>query len=416
MLVINACVFDGRKENLAEGISVLVEGNRIVKIAKSIDAPEGETVIDAGGRTLMPGLIDTHWHSIFATMPQAKLLQSDMGYMTLVGARANRDALMRGFTTVRDSGGNVFALKQAIDEGLIDGPRIYPSGPMLSQTSGHGDFRGPFDVPENPSTPLNYLQRTGNIAIADGVPEVIKRSREALRMGATQLKAMAGGGVSSPYDPIDTTQYTFEEIKAIVDVAKTWNTYVAVHTFTDASTRQAIEAGVLSIEHGHLLSEETLELMAQKKLWLCIQPILDDEDAIPFPDPISRAKFVQVTEGTDRVYNLAKKHKVKIAFGTDTLFDPELAEKQGKQLAKLGRWFTSYEALKMATSDNAELIKLCGPRDPYPGKLGVIEEGALADIIIVNGNPLQSLDLVADPQKNFALIMKDGKIYKNTIK
>lgn len=416
MLVINACLFDGRKENLAEGISVLVEGNRIVKIAKSIDAPEGETVIDAGGRTLMPGLIDTHWHSIFATMPQAKLLQSDMGYMTLVGARANRDALMRGFTTVRDTGGNVFALKQAIDEGLIDGPRIYPSGPMLSQTSGHGDFRGPFDVPENPSTPLNYLQRTGNIAIADGVPEVIKRSREALRMGATQLKAMAGGGVSSPYDPIDTTQYTFEEIKAIVDVAKTWNTYVAVHTFTDASTRQAIEAGVLSIEHGHLLSEETLKLMAQKKLWLCIQPILDDEDAIPFPDPISRAKFVQVTEGTDRVYNLAKKHKVKIAFGTDTLFDPELAEKQGKQLAKLGRWFTSYEALKMATSDNAELIKLCGPRDPYPGKLGVIEEGALADIIIVNGNPLQSLDLVADPQKNFALIMKDGKIYKNTIK
>ncbi len=416
MLVINACLFDGRKENLAEGISVLVEGNRIVKIAKSIDAPEGETVIDAGGRTLMPGLIDTHWHSIFATMPQAKLLQSDMGYMTLVGARANRDALMRGFTTVRDSGGNVFALKQAIDEGLIDGPRIYPSGPMLSQTSGHGDFRGPFDVPENPSTPLNYLQRTGNIAIADGVPEVIKRSREALRMGATQLKAMAGGGVSSPYDPIDTTQYTFEEIKAIVDVAKTWNTYVAVHTFTDASTRQAIEAGVLSIEHGHLLSEETLKLMAQKKLWLCIQPILDDKDAIPFPDPISRAKFVQVTEGTDRVYKLAKKHKVKIAFGTDTLFDPELAEKQGKQLAKLGRWFTSYEALKMATSDNAELIKLCGPRDPYPGKLGVIEEGALADIIIVNGNPLQSLDLVADPQKNFALIMKDGKIYKNTIK
>lgn len=416
MLVINACVFDGRKENLAEDISVLVEGNRIVKIAKSIEASEGQTVIDAGGRTLMPGLIDTHWHSIFATMPQAKLLQSDMGYMTLVGARANRDALMRGFTTVRDSGGNVFALKQAIDEGLIDGPRIYPSGPMLSQTSGHGDFRGPFDVPENPSTPLNYLQRTGNIAIADGVPEVIKRSREALRMGATQLKAMAGGGVSSPYDPIDTTQYTFEEIKAIVDVAKTWNTYVAVHTFTDASTQQAIEAGVLSIEHGHLLSEETLKLMAQKKLWLCIQPILDDEDAIPFPDPVSRAKFVQVTEGTDRVYKLAKKHKVKIAFGTDTLFDPELAEKQGKQLAKLGRWFTSYEALKMATNDNAELIKLCGPRDPYPGKLGVIEEGALADIIIVNGNPLQNLDLVADPQKNFALIMKDGKIYKNTIK
>jgi imidazolonepropionase-like amidohydrolase len=235
-------------------------------------------------------------------------------------------------------------------------------------------------------------------------------------MGATQIKAMAGGGVSSPYDPLDTTQFTFEEMKAIVDVAKTWNTYAAVHTFTDASTQQAIRAGVLSIEHGHLLSEETLKMMSQKSLWLCIQPILDDEEAIPFPDPASKAKFVKVTEGTDRVYKLAKKHKVKIAFGTDTLFDPELAKKQGKQLAKLSRWFTSYEVLKMATHDNAELLKLCGPRDPYPGKLGIIEEGALADMIIVNGNPIENLDLVADSEKNFALIMKDGKIYKNTIK
>jgi imidazolonepropionase-like amidohydrolase len=226
---------------------------------------------------------------------------------------------------------------------------------------------------------------------------------------------MAGGGVSSRYDPIDVTEYTFEEMKAIVDVARTWNTYVAVHAFTDASVRHCLEAGVLSIEHGHLLQEETMKLLAEKGAWLCIQPILDDEDAVPFPDPINRAKFIQVTAGTDHAYNLAKKYHVKIAWGTDVLFNPDHANKQGKLLAKLKRWFTPYEALKMATYDNARLLKLCGPRDPYPGELGVIAEGALADMLLVNGNPLENIDLVADAATNFVMIMKDGKIYKNTL-
>jgi imidazolonepropionase-like amidohydrolase len=226
---------------------------------------------------------------------------------------------------------------------------------------------------------------------------------------------MAGGGVSSLYDPLDVTQYTFEEMKAIVDVAKTWNTYVAVHAFTDASVRQAIEAGVQCIEHGHLLSEETIKLIAEKGVWLSIQPILNDEDAIPFPDPVSQAKFIETTNGTDKVYKLAKKYKLKLAFGTDTLFDPELARKQGKILTKLTLWFSPYEALKMATHDNAQLLKLSGPRDPYPGKLGVVEEGAYADLLLVDGNPLANIDLVANPDKNFVMIMKDGKIYKNSI-
>ena len=234
-------------------------------------------------------------------------------------------------------------------------------------------------------------------------------------MGASQVKVMAGGGVSSPYDPIDVTEYTFEEMKASVDVARTWNTYVAVHAFTDASVRQCLEAGVLSIEHVHLLQEETMKLIAKKGAWLSIQPILDDEDAVPFPDPVNQAKFIQVTAGTDHAYNLAKKYRVKLAWGTDTLFDPGLAKKQGKLLAKLQRWFSPYEALKMATYDNAQLLKLCGPRDPYPGELGVIAEGALADMILVNGNPLVDIDLVADAGRNFVMIMKDGKIYKNTL-
>jgi imidazolonepropionase-like amidohydrolase len=206
-------------------------------------------------------------------------------------------------------------------------------------------------------------------------------------------------------------------MRALVEVANSWNTYIAVHAFTDDAVRQSVEAGVKSIEHGHLLTDKTLKLMAEKGVWLSMQPILNDEDAIPFaPGSANQLKFEEVTAGTDKVYTLAKKYKVKIAWGTDTLFDPELAAKQGKLLAKMKRWFTPYEALKMATSDNAELLALSGPRNPYQkGPLGVIREGAYADLILVDGNPLEDIDLVADPHTNFAIIMKDGVIYKNTL-
>jgi imidazolonepropionase-like amidohydrolase len=228
---------------------------------------------------------------------------------------------------------------------------------------------------------------------------------------------MAGGGVSSDYDPLDSTQYTAGEMRALVEVANSWNTYVAVHAFTDDAVRQSVEAGVKSVEHGHLLTEKTLKLMAEKGVWLSMQPILNDEDAIPFPPgSANQRKFEVVTVGTDNVYKTAKKLKVKIAWGTDTLFDPALAAKQGKLLAKMKIWFTPYEALKMATADNAELLGLSGPRNPYQqGPLGVIKEGAYADMILVDGNPLENLDLVADADKNFDLIMKDGNIYKNNI-
>ena len=420
ILISNVNIFDGENEKLLKNMHVLVKDNLIETVSDeplAVIQTDNVTMIDGGGRTLMPGLIDAHWHSLFSSMPLAKLMVSDISYMTLVGAKANEGALMRGFTSVRDVGGNVFALKQATDEGMINGPRIYPSGATISQTSGHGDFRGPLEVPANNGAPLDYLQREGITIIADGVPAVIQRSREILRKGASQLKVMAGGGVSSTYDPLDSTQYTFEEMRALVEVANNWNTYVAVHAFTDDAVRQAVEAGVKSIEHGHLLTEKTLKLMAEKDVWLSMQPILNDEDAIPFPPgSANQRKFEEVTAGTDNVYRTAKKYHVKIAWGTDTLFDPSLAAKQGKQLAKMKKWFTPYEALKMATSDNAELLALSGPRNPYQqGPLGVIKEGAYADLILVNGNPLENIDLVADADKNFDLIMKDGKIYKNNI-
>jgi imidazolonepropionase-like amidohydrolase len=344
-------------------------------------------------------------------------LNSDHAYHLLIAAKGNEKALLRGFTTVRDIGGNVFALARLTDAGVYTGPRIFPSGPAISQTSGHTDFRPSTAIPADTTMPLVYMERIGHVMVADGVPDVLKRTREALRMGATQIKINSGGGVSSSFDPLDVKQFTMEETRAAVDAASDWNTYVATHTFTDAATQRALEAGVMSIEHGHLLSEETLKIIKEKGAFLSMQPILDDEDAIPFPEgSFSRLKYIQVTQGTDHVYKLAKKIGVKTVFGTDTLFDPELATKQGKQLAKLSRWYTPVEVLRQATSHAGELLALSGPRSPYlEGPLGVIKEGAYADLILVDGNPLENINLVADPEKYFNLIMKDGVIYKNTL-
>lgn len=412
----NVRVFDGQSKQLSEATCVLVVGDTIKEIRSDIIAPKDATVIEGDGRTLMPGLIDNHWHAMFAAIPQAKLLQSDIGYINHVAGDEARKTLLRGFTSVRDVGGAVHGLKRAIDEGVLEGPRIYPSGAYISQTSGHGDFRGPNDVPAIIGGELDYFQRLGFTLIADGKPEVIKRTREVLRGGATQVKVMAGGGVSSNYDSLDATQYTMEEMKAIVDVTDTWNTYVTVHAFTDHSVRQAIEAGVKCIEHGHLMSEKTIKMLAEKDVWLSMQPILNDEDAIPFAEGSeNQRKYLMVTDGTDFVLRMARIHKVKLAWGTDTLFDPALCEKQGKQLAKMARWFDSPSVLKMATFDNAQLLKLCGPRDPYPGELGVVKKDALADLILVDGNPLEDVSLVADPHNKFVVIMKDGKIHKNSL-
>jgi len=411
-LITNARIFDGQNEKLADGMSVLVEGNKISKIAKSIPAPAGATVIDAKGKTLMPGLTDVHWHVMFNAVPIPTLVSADMSYLTLIGAKSAKEDLMRGFTTVRDVGGNPFGIKKAIDQGMIPGPRIYPSGPMISQTSGHSDNRPPTE-PEHET----YLEKNYLLAVADGVPDVMTAVRRNLRMGATQIKIAAGGGVSSNYDPLDVSEYTFEEIKAAVDVAKTWNTYVAIHANTDDAVQMALKAGIRSVEHGFLMSEDTLKMMAEKGAWFSMEPLLNDEDAIQFPPGSdNERKWIEVTDGTDKVIKLAKQYHVKTAFGTDVLFDPEMGRKHGKLLAKLKRWYTPFEALRMATSENAELIKMCGPRDPYPGALGVVKEGALADLLLVDGNPLENLDLVADPDKNFVVIMKDGVIYKNTTK
>jgi imidazolonepropionase-like amidohydrolase len=416
----NVRIFDGTAEQLSAPSNVLVAGNKIQTISTaSIAAPEGGvTRINGEGRVLMPGLIDAHVHLIMETTPVEQLLSPDTSVEAVFQqAEVNATAmLMRGFTSARDVAGPVFQLKRSIDGGDVDGPRIWPSGAMISQTAGHGDFRSLQELPRTPSSPLSRAEQYGVGAIADGVDEVLRRTREQLMLGASQIKLAAGGGVASAYDPLDASQYTEAEFKAAVDAAANWNTYVTIHAYTPKAIQTAIRAGVKCVEHGQLMDEETAQLMAEKGTWLSMQPFLDDEDANPYPEGSeNRAKQLQVATGTDNAYNLAKKYNLKTAWGTDNLYSAQGATRQGAKLAKLVRWYTPAEVLRMATSSNAELLAMSGPRNPYPGKLGVVEEEALADLLLVDGDPLENIQLIEDPAKNFVVIMKDGKIYQNLL-
>jgi imidazolonepropionase-like amidohydrolase len=409
-------ILDVKGGTLSVPSNVLVKGNKIEKIATAPISERGAqmTVIKGHRRVLMPGLIDAHVHLMFAGIAQTTALMADIGYIQLVAGKQAERTLMRGFTTVRDAGGPTFGLKHAIDEGVILGPRIYPSGAFISQTSGHGDFRMPYEIPREPCAFLSHAESIGATAIADGVDQVLLRTREQLMRGASQIKVMAGGGVASDHDPLDVTQYSEAELRAAVGAAEDWGTYVLVHAYTPRAIQRAITAGVKCIDHGQLADEATAKLMAEKGVWWSLQPFLDDEDASPLPEGSpNRKKQLQMTAGTDTAYKLAIKYKIKTAWGTDTLFDVKKAESEGRQLAKMTRWYTPAQAIKMATIDNAELLAMSGPRNPYPGTLGVIEEGALADILLVDGDPLANIKLIEDPDKNLSVIMKDGKIFKN---
>jgi imidazolonepropionase-like amidohydrolase len=259
------------------------------------------------------------------------------------------------------------------------------------------------------------MEQIGGSLIADGPDEVRLRVREQLMLGATQIKLTGGGGVASPHSPLDVMTFTEPELRAAVEAAENWGTYVTVHAYTPASIERAIAAGVKCIEHGHLMDEATATLIAKRGIWLSIQPFPDEMAAVFPPGSPERAKFDEVLAGMETAYRLARKHKIKTAWGTDVLFSAALARRQGAQLVKLERWYTPAEILIMATRTNGELLALSGKRNPYPGKLGVVEVGALADILLVDGDPLQNIELLAEPAKSFVVIMKDGKIYKNLL-
>lgn len=408
----NVRVFDGTADALSAPTTVVVRGNVIAAIGpEAAPASPEATVIDGTGQTLMPGLIDNHVHMMFNSLSPAAMAAPDMSLEKVMqlSAAQSRAMLLRGFTAVRDVGGPSFMLKKLIDNGTVMGPRIWPSGPMISQTSGHADLRGPDEPSRRFSGRMSKAEEVWASVIADGRDEVLTAVRENLRMGASQIKIAAGGGTSSEYDPLDVTQYTLDEMKAAVDAASDWNTYVTVHAYHPKSVRRAIEAGVKVIEHGNLLDEDTLRLMAERGIWLSGQMLVDSTEAM---DPKRREKRKPVIEGQRLVWPMAKRLGVKLAWGTDFLFEPELNAQQNAYILRLKPYFTPAELLKLVTSGNAELLALSGPRTPYEGRLGVVAEGALADLILVRGDPLADIDLIGDPGANFTVIMKDGKVVK----
>lgn len=415
LLLTNLRLFDGVSAQVREGVQVLVEGSTVGAILRAGEKVENAQVLDCQGKLLMPGLIDVHWHTMLAGIAQLQAMTSDIGYLYLVAAREAQRTLMRGFTSVRDPGGPAFSLKQAIDQGIVDGPRIFPSGAMISQTSGHGDFRMRSDLPRAANSPLTLVEREGVAVIADGSVEVLRRVREQLMLGASQIKMMAGGGVASAYDPLDSTQYTEAELRAGVDAASDWNTYVTVHVYTPKGIQRAIKAGVRCIEHGQLADEASVRMMRDEGVWWSLQPFLQDEDSNFYSNPDQVAAQSLVAQGTVRAYAMAQKYQVKTGWGTDVLFAPQKTHTQGRQLAKMTRFYDPLVALQQATRDNGELLALSGERNPYPKALGVIQAGAWADMLLVDGDPRKSLDFLSQPEETLRVIMKGGTVYKNTL-
>jgi imidazolonepropionase-like amidohydrolase len=431
-LITNVNIFDGKSDRLTAG-SVLIEGNLIKQVGKRIDAP-GAVIIDGRGRTLMPGMIDGHAHVMinahFDTV-EKNMDQYDLAYRS---ARVAERFLMDGFTAVRDMGGPTFALRRNIDAGYVIGPRIYPSGGFISQTSGHGDFRDRADPGFSSSIAgaSSNFERFGIGNVADGVPAVLAATRLNLRNGATQIKIMAGGGGSSRFDPIDTTQFSVEETCAIVEAAADWGTYVAAHVFTDRAVNRLLDCGAKTFEHSFFISEDTMDRIAEAggfvvpQMW-GISPDLARNPLMP-PDKIPLVR--QLGEQFKDFGRNLLKHDVKVVFASDYVGVFEDAERARRyELWWRTQTFDSnFEVLKQLTSTAGEMLALSGPRNPYQaGVQGVIEEGAYADLLLVDGNPLEDITVIggtnawfdADPEykpiETLNLIMKDGVIYKNTL-
>jgi imidazolonepropionase-like amidohydrolase len=419
-LFTNVHVFDGKADKRIMNANVLVEGNLIKQVSSEPLAAANAKVIDGGGRTLMPGMIEAHGHVTYSSPLPAMLLKQDANEQAVRSARRAQDYLMAGFTTVRDMGGNAFGVKAALDAGVFPGPRIYPSGPPVSQTSGHGDFRTAHDG--HPSfdgrASGGVAERLGWTKIADGVAEVRRAVRDNLFRGAAQIKVYAGGGVTSFTDPLFATQYSAEELAAAVEEAKRYGTYVAVHAQTNAGVVASLDAGAISIEHGLILEESTVKRMAEVGAYYDPQAFLALQDVSGnpmFQDPVQKAKNLQVQKGAPQAIEWAKKYGVKILWGTDLFFGDDAFVNFRQEFAYRDRFFTPIEQMQQVTGINGEVLGLSGWKNPYPhGPLGVIKEGAYADILLIDGDPTKDIRVLMD-SANIALIMKDGKIYKNAI-
>ena len=408
LLFSNARLFDGRRPELQESMHVLVEDDAIKEVSDRPLDGAFDQVLDLRGRTLMPGLIDAHYHCIAAD-PDISKVEAMAGSLLAQHARGLLEAsLMRGFTTVRDAGGADYGYAMAVKTGLIKGPRIYFSGRALTQTGGHADFRG---LHEDSIDCCFCGQRAGAFGvIADGVPEVQRAAREELRKGATQIKIMASGGIASPTDPVWNLQYSEDEIRAIVWEAESWRTYVMAHAYTPEAISRCVEYGVRSIEHANLIDVEGATICAEKDAW--VVPTLATYDALAkhgkelgFP-AVGLQKLKDVQDAGRRSLEILKEAGVNTGFGTDLL--GAMHRYQSTEFAIRGEVLGPEEILISATSGNAALLNA-------EGVLGTVAPGALADLIVVEGDPLRNLDMLQTPDTGVSVIMRDGRLFKNTL-
>lgn len=419
ILITNVKVWDGLSDKTISS-DVLIENNKFKEIKSNIKAPSGATVIDGQGGTLIPGLIDMHMHLMLWGGTTEGTYNYD-AYAQGARAKVMMDRLINmGYTTVRDIGGNSLSIAKLIQEGKLDGPRIYSSGPVISQTGGHGDW-GPAN--EGPGDG-NYQTMTQNTHVVDGVPEVLKATRWNFRNGANFIKVMAGGGVASTFDPLNMTQMNLDELKAIVEVANAYESYVAVHAYHDRSYNMALDAGVKSFEHGFLITEPTVKRMSETDgVFWSWQPYGSYTlFAGGFPEWFTadmREKGAAVNKGAVFVPPLMRKYGVTVVLGSDMFGDEVKFARtnivSAKEVPDTG--YTDLEIMKMATSNCGKILTMSGPgRDPYKeAKLGVVEVGAWADLNIWNADPTKDVKVLASDD-NLLLVIKGGKVYKSNLK
>ncbi|MGF1728349.1 amidohydrolase family protein [Photobacterium kasasachensis] len=419
VLVKNASLFDGVNETVKSGCFISVEDGVITEVASQENTNASyDRVIDAAGYTVVPGLIDAHTHISFSDTFQAmdNMTAEEVAVRSTVIAR---QMLERGFTTVRDVGSNCYGLKQSIDNNFVPGPRIYPSYGAISQTCGHADYRQNRTQRSNFSQNLedSSFMRQGHLVLADGVPECLKRTRDQIFKGASQIKIFGGGGASSLFDPLDTIQYTREELRAIVETVTNYGSYVCSHIHAGPAMKIAVEEGVKSLEHATFMDDDIARLCLDKEVWIVPQYATAELIAnrmIPLDSEILYQKTERVGRGLLKQAELVEKYNLKCAFGTDLVGTPEVHAKQNAEFSARKKYFGSFRGIKQATSDAGELLKLSGFLDPYPeGDIGVIREGSFADMLLISGNPVEDLDILANPD-NIKVVIKGGDIFKDT--
>jgi imidazolonepropionase-like amidohydrolase len=400
----NALLFDGTSSEAIEGVNVLVENGRIAHVTADKLAAPGARVIDLRGKFLMPGLIDAHFHAYGISMDITKFDRMPSTLLAHHGAKMLRDALMRGFTTVRDAAGADYGLYQAVEIGLIQGPRIFFAGKSLSQTGGHGDLRSGERVELCPCGYSGVLS-----VVVDGEDEVRKATREELRQGAHQIKVHVSGGVLSPSDPLRMPQFSDTEIRAAVEEAATRRTYVMAHSHTAEAAQRCVRLGVRSIEHGTLIDRETARIVAKSDCYVVPTLVVVDR-ALTFGvqagmSPVSLAKMREVAQYGRQAFDYCISEGVKTGFGTDLL--GALHPHQCAEFAIRREFTSAAEVLKSATSVNAALLNRAG-------ELGVVAPNARADLIVIDGNPLRDIG-VLERSEAIEMIMKDGVFHKDAL-